>query len=132
MTTPAGINPHRGKSAIGRAPTCDVIIADPLVSREHAHRIGQEVFIEDLQSANGVYVNNVRIFEPHQLCDGDRILVGTGLCVFAVTSRRQPTAFGWESCCSERSGSSLPPAARYGAVLIRAAEHRLSMVSSGS
>jgi hypothetical protein len=116
---------------IGRAPTCDVIIADPLVSREHALiRIGPtEVFIEDLQSANGVYVNNVRIFEPHQLCDGDRILVGTQeLCVFAVTSRRHPTSVRVGVMLrSDRSGDPVPSTERLdaGAVLIRAAEHRL-------
>jgi hypothetical protein len=79
---------------IGRAPTCEVVIQDPLVSREHALiRIkADDVFIEDIRSANGVYVNNVRIFEPHQLCDGDRILVGTQeLCVFALSSRRGRT-----------------------------------------
>ena len=79
---------------IGRALTCEVVIEDPLVSRQHALiRIGpDEVLVEDLGSANGVYVNNVRIFEPYQLCDGDRILVGTQeLCVFAVASQRRPT-----------------------------------------
>ncbi len=78
---------------IGRASTCDVVILDPLVSREHALiRIGlTEVCVEDLGSVNGVYVNDVRIFEPQQLCDGDRILVGTQqLSAFAVVSRRRP------------------------------------------
>jgi hypothetical protein len=116
---------------IGRAPTCDVIISDPLVSREHALiRIGPtEVFIEDLKSANGLYVNNVRIFEAHQLCDGDRILVGTQeLCVFAVTSRRHPTSVRVGVMRrSERFGDPVPSTERLdpGAVLVRAAEHML-------
>jgi hypothetical protein len=78
---------------IGRAPHCRVIVLDPLVSREHAlMRISSsEVVIEDLRSANGVYVNNVRIYEPQQLFDSDRILVGTHeMCVFAAHSSRQP------------------------------------------
>lgn len=74
---------------IGRAPHCRVIVLDPLVSREHALlRISfTEVVIEDLRSANGVYVNNARIFEPCQLFDGDTILVGTNeMSVFQVGS----------------------------------------------
>jgi pSer/pThr/pTyr-binding forkhead associated (FHA) protein len=77
---------------IGRAPTCDVVIEDSLVSWEHAIiRIGPTAaVIEDRQSSNGVYVNDVRLSEPYQLCDGDRILVGTQqLSVFSAVSRRR-------------------------------------------
>jgi pSer/pThr/pTyr-binding forkhead associated (FHA) protein len=72
---------------IGRGPNCQVVVMDPLVSREHAILgiTADEVVVEDLRSANGVYVNNVRIFERQQLYDGDRLLVGTQeLCVFSA------------------------------------------------
>jgi hypothetical protein len=53
------------------------------------------VTLEDLRSANGVWVNNVRIFEPRALCDGDRILLGMReLIVSALpqaASRSRPT-----------------------------------------
>ena len=64
---------------IGRDSSCDVVINDPLVSREHARLSidADKVVIEDCRSANGVYVNNIRIFEPYRLCDGDRLLLGT-------------------------------------------------------
>jgi hypothetical protein len=78
---------------IGRGPHCRVVVLDPLVSREHALiRISRtEVLIEDLRSANGVYVNNVRIFEPCQLFDGDRILIGTNeIAVFSSSSGSRP------------------------------------------
>jgi hypothetical protein len=77
---------------IGRDPTCRVVLDDPLISREHARlRIGpDQVTVEDLRSANGLYVNNVRIFEPCQLFDGDRLLLGTTeLCVFTAESHAQ-------------------------------------------
>jgi hypothetical protein len=80
---------------IGRGPNCQVVVLDPLVSREHALiRISaSEVLVEDLHSANGVYVNNVRIFEPQVLYDGDRILVGTHeLCLFSAEPRSMPHA----------------------------------------
>jgi hypothetical protein len=78
---------------IGRGPNCQVVILDPLVSREHALiRISaSQVLVEDLHSANGVYVNNVRIFEPQILYDGDRLLVGTHeLCLFSAEPRPKP------------------------------------------
>lgn len=78
---------------IGRGEHCRVVVLDPLVSREHAVLlIGRSsVVIEDLHSANGVYVNNVRIFAPQPLRDGDRILVGTNeMAVFAVNAETRP------------------------------------------
>jgi hypothetical protein len=63
------------------------VVDDALVSRQHARiRISPDrVIVEDLRSANGLYLNNVRIYEPCQLFEGDRILVGTTeLCVFAA------------------------------------------------
>lgn len=78
---------------IGRGAHCRIIVLDPLVSREHAMLLitNSSVVLEDLRSANGVYVNNVRIFEPHQLFDGDRILVGTHeMAVFAPSTQPQP------------------------------------------
>ena len=72
---------------IGRDPSCRIVVDDALVSRQHARiRIfSDRVIIEDLHSANGLYLNNVRIYEPCQLFDGDRMLVGTTeLCVFAA------------------------------------------------
>jgi pSer/pThr/pTyr-binding forkhead associated (FHA) protein len=67
------------RALIGRAPHCRIVIRDPLVSREHALlRVSpMEVQIEDLGSANGVFVNNVRISGLCPLRDGDQILLGT-------------------------------------------------------
>ncbi|MBN1608047.1 MAG: FHA domain-containing protein [Polyangiaceae bacterium] len=67
------------RALIGRAPHCRIVIRDPLVSREHALlRVSpMEVQIEDLGSANGVFVNNVRISGLCPLRDGDHILLGT-------------------------------------------------------
>src|SRR5687768_540561 len=49
---------------VGRDRTCSIVLAHPAVSRRHA-RIsvggGKEPVLEDLQSANGTYVNNTRV-----------------------------------------------------------------------
>ncbi len=89
---------------IGRGPNCQVIIMDPLVSREHAvlRITADRVVVEDLRSANGVYVNNVRIFEAQQLFDGDRLLVGTQeLCLFSAEPRQRSSPVATKSVRQE-------------------------------
>jgi serine/threonine protein kinase len=48
---------------VGRDRTCSIVLAHPAVSRRHARITvaGQGPVLEDLQSANGTYVNNNRI-----------------------------------------------------------------------
>jgi hypothetical protein len=82
---------HTDEAILGRDSNCTVLVDDPLVSRQHARiRVTEEeAVVEDLRSTNGVYVNNVRIFEPCPLHDGDRLLVGmTELCVFSAEPQR--------------------------------------------
>jgi pSer/pThr/pTyr-binding forkhead associated (FHA) protein len=63
---------------VGRDPSCDVVLEDPLISRRHAKLVLSlgEVTIED-SSTNGVYVNDVRVERNARLYTGDRILLGT-------------------------------------------------------
>src|SRR5687767_5373856 len=68
-----------GEVVVGRATDCDIVLDDALVSRHHA-RISvrsEGVFVEDLLSANGVYVNGMRVQRMQKLYDGDRILLAT-------------------------------------------------------
>lgn len=61
--------------SIGRADSCDVCIREQHVSRQHAvisYRDGVFV-IADLNSANGVYVNDERIEDGFPLIAGDVI-----------------------------------------------------------
>jgi len=48
---------------IGRSSSCDVVIDDMLVSREHAQiqQIKATFFIKDLDSRNGTFVNNNKV-----------------------------------------------------------------------
>lgn len=63
---------------IGRDPECELRIDDPAASRRHARILvrGDEVFVRDLDSANGVLVNGQRIVGETQLHPGDRIRIG--------------------------------------------------------
>lgn len=63
---------------IGRKKGCDIRIPSPLVSREHC-RITFEhdcLYAEDLQSANGTFVNGQEITKKGILRPGDRLRIG--------------------------------------------------------
>jgi hypothetical protein len=57
---------------VGRSRTCDVVLPSAKVSRQHASMslTGAELFIEDLGSANGVWVNGEKITRI-QVTEGD-------------------------------------------------------------
>ena len=65
------------KMTIGRSPEAEVFLDDVTVSRNHALLVRRSdgLFIDDLGSLNGTYVNRRRI-ESHKLEDGDELQVG--------------------------------------------------------
>ncbi len=67
-----------GETVIGRSPSCDVVLHSSKVSRKHAciYVTPSSVRIEDLGSANGVFVNGHPISNQRPLTDGDRIVIG--------------------------------------------------------
>jgi ABC-type multidrug transport system ATPase subunit len=69
---------------VGRLPACGLPIQSPLVSREHARVVCShgQVWIEDLGSTNGTYVNGARIGERVALAPGDRVAFATYVFVF--------------------------------------------------
>ena len=83
-----------GEFLIGRDPSCWVYVDDALASREHARlRVGEKgSTIEDAGSANGVFVNSVRVSEPYQLLHGDRLLIGgTEIMVLNASPSQRPS-----------------------------------------
>ena len=67
-----------GRAWIGRAPDCDVLLTDAGVSRFHASIKMESTgcMLEDLNSANGILLNGVRITSSHVLQQGDHIAIG--------------------------------------------------------
>jgi pSer/pThr/pTyr-binding forkhead associated (FHA) protein len=63
--------------SIGRSPDAEVFLDDVTVSRNHALIVRRQdgLYIDDLGSLNGTYVNRRRI-ESHKLADGDEIQIG--------------------------------------------------------
>ena len=62
---------------IGRAPTSDIPVFDPTVSRRHAELVTNEkgVAVKDLSSANGTFLNGSRV-ETCNVGPGDTITFG--------------------------------------------------------
>jgi len=64
-------------TVVGRHASCDVVLADPAVSLRHLllRVIDRAVYAEDLESTNGVRVNDLRVFR-HVLQHLDVIRIG--------------------------------------------------------
>ena len=71
---------------VGREPTCDVRFDDPHVSRNHAalRRRGDAVYVEDLGSSGGTFINGVAASAARELQAGDVLTFAT------VAARLEP------------------------------------------
>jgi hypothetical protein len=67
----------KDKTTLGRRPYNDIVIDNLAVSGEHAvlQLVGADVFIEDLNSTNGTYINGKAI-KKQLLVNGDIVEVG--------------------------------------------------------
>ncbi|MGH7738002.1 MAG: FHA domain-containing protein [Candidatus Tyrphobacter sp.] len=70
-------------ATIGRGTDVEVVVDDPDVSRHHARLEAENavVYLSDLESANGTYLNGRRVREAIEVRPGDRIDVGTARLV---------------------------------------------------
>lgn len=71
-------------TVVGRHPYCDVVLDNNAVSREHARltKRGDGVYVEDLHSRNGVWVNGAKITEPTRIYSRDSLQIGDATLVF--------------------------------------------------
>ena len=69
--------------SIGREPSCDIFIDNPGISRIHATVAMTDTGFQviDGGSANGTYVNGYQLKKPHELKNGDEMMIGK----FAIT-----------------------------------------------
>ena len=80
---------------LGRGVENEIVIVSKRASREHAHirRDGRRIFLDDLGSTNGTFLNSERILGSVQLRDGDQISIGEVMFVFHdpdTTTRETP------------------------------------------
>ena len=78
------------RSLLGRGSGCQIVIEDPLISREHCV-IGCDdsggYFLEDLGSKNGTVLNRKTLSRKAALHYGDRIVVGGTILRFLLEER---------------------------------------------
>jgi len=74
--------------SIGREPSNQISLLDSLVSRRHSviRKNGEGFLIQDLDSRNSTFVNNVPVKE-RLLADGDQIRIGKSTLVFQGLTR---------------------------------------------
>jgi len=68
-----------GELTVGRAPGCQVALEDNYVSQLHARVFPRDggIWVEDLGSTNGTYLNDQRVSAPLALRRGDQLRVGS-------------------------------------------------------
>jgi NADPH-dependent 2,4-dienoyl-CoA reductase/sulfur reductase-like enzyme/CRP-like cAMP-binding protein/Fe-S-cluster-containing hydrogenase component 2 len=95
--------------SLGRDKENDICLDDKAASRRHAELFTATggFYISDMGSSNGVFVNKVKINNPHHLSHGDRVVLGNTLiyCWFP-----QATTSTWHTCPPDRvpQGPSQP------------------------
>ena len=103
--------PPDGRLVVGRG-NVDIVVVDPACSRNHAlifrnNGNRSQVFVKDLNSANGTYVNGERITEPSIVGEGDEMRVGNVLIKLLCESPLEdpsPKPFGFFQGLTDPAG----------------------------
>ncbi len=102
----------KDRTTLGRRPYNDVVIDNLAISGEHAvfQMTGNDVFIEDLNSTNGTYVNG-KAAKKQQLLNGDTVEVGKYKIKFVI----EVVGDGFEKTMMVKSAPSMaaPAAGAY-------------------
>jgi DNA-binding response OmpR family regulator len=82
---PAEVGLENDECTLGRSDLCMVVVPRETVSRLHARivREGPRFLLQDAGSANGTFVNGLRLTQPHLLSDRDRIGLGSPAPILA-------------------------------------------------
>jgi pSer/pThr/pTyr-binding forkhead associated (FHA) protein len=95
----------KDKTTLGRRPYNDIVIDNLAVSGEHAvlQMVGADVFIEDLNSTNGTYINGKAV-KKQLLTHNDTVEIGKYKIKFLVDESGE-----YEKTMIMRPGSGMPP-----------------------
>lgn len=106
----------RRRTVVGREPSCDIVLPDESVSREHAMFIddGTTLTIADVASTNGTLVNGTMIEGPTALTVGDRISLGPVEFEF-VERRRQSELPAYRETRPDITGDAFRGVGQYSA-----------------
>lgn len=80
------------ENILGRDLANEIVISDPEVSRRHARFFirDENVFVEDLGSTNGTFLNGERISSPQQLRSGDVVTLGESVVLVFEKITEEP------------------------------------------
>ena len=87
---------HKDRTTLGRKPENDIVLDTMVVSGQHCafDLVGvADVFIQDLGSTNGTYVNDSMLKARARLHDGDVIAIGPYRIKYLQASE-EPSTFG--------------------------------------
>ncbi len=112
---------NQDRIILGRASECDLPLASDQISRQHCvlTRNDDSWSIEDLNSANGTFVDGQRIRDPAPLKERSRIKIGNVRITFHYKERRQhqngieldPDELGVDAAPQRSQGADDPPEA---------------------
>ena len=93
----------KDRTSLGRRPYNDIVIDNLAVSGEHAvlQMSGNEVFVEDLNSTNGTYLNGKAV-KKQQLSNGDTVEIGK----YKIKYVNEATSAGFEKTMIIKAGSA--------------------------
>ena len=97
----------KDRTSLGRRPYNDIVIDNLAVSGEHAvlQMSGNEVFVEDLNSTNGTYLNGKAV-KKQQLNNGDTVEIGK----YKIKYVNEAASAGFEKTMIIKAGSVAPTA----------------------
>ena len=93
----------KDRTSLGRRPYNDIVIDNLAVSGEHAvlQMSGNEVFVEDLNSTNGTYLNGKAV-KKQQLSNGDTVEIGK----YKIKYVNEAVSPGFEKTMIIKAGSA--------------------------
>ena len=83
-----------GDTSVGRSDDSDLVLGEGQPSRQHAKITieNSAVYIEDLNSTNGTFLNGAKLSGKHELSDGDEIAFDVNKFVLQVQSQQASDA----------------------------------------
>ena len=95
----------KDRTSLGRRPYNDIVIDNLAVSGEHAvlQMSGNDVFVEDLNSTNGTYLNGKAV-KKQQLNNGDTVEIGK----YKIKYVNEAASAGFEKTMIIKAGSVAP------------------------
>ena len=120
---------HKDRTLLGRRPDNDIVLDTMVVSGRHCafDLVGvADVFLEDMGSTNGTYVNDHMVKARTKLADGDIIAIGHFRIRFLQESEAPSSTFGATQAMTLESG-----VAQLAAATVHASFHVISGSSTG-